>query len=544
MVPLILKGRDIAATETLPGTGATTGILAPLVLSLRGAGPAPRALILASGAEAVGKAARAYARLSRTVRDAPVFAALGEVEDAKREQRRLEKGATIVVGTADRVIDHIRRGSLAFEALSTLVIQEPGEETRADFVKDVQFIVAKFTARPQVILFLRSALTEDNELAALLHHSVILESGERVPAAAPVTSDHLALAAGGSPRPMMLARVVLGMKLPPVVALYAPRTDARSMAESLRGAGITAAVLPPGSASPAGRASADRREAILSFTRNKIDVLLVPLAATDLGGVFPSHVVLVDLPGGGGLRAGGILRDARLIALVDRGQEKDLARLEEARGVTFQKGDIPGDDAVLSGAIDRVIRRMKEEDPSVLAHLRARIRRQVPFFQRGLFSAALLRAQLPGAAAPGAPPQRPAAAPQPAPSATGPIPPRGQRGRFGRSPAAGSARAARPSEGHKAPRPEARKEGEFAQLFVSIGRNRRVFARELTELFTQKLQLGPGDIGGVRVFDKYSFVDIVPGRAEQAISLLNGTEVKGRPIAVNYAKKKEEKDQG
>jgi hypothetical protein len=69
-----------------------------------------------------------------------------------------------------------------------------------------------------------------------------------------------------------------------------------------------------------------------------------------------------------------------------------------------------------------------------------------------------------------------------------------------------------------------------------------VYARELTELFTEKLQLVPGDIGSVRVFDKYSFVDIIPSRAEEAISKLSGLEVKGRPITVNYAKKKEEKE--
>ena len=77
---------------------------------------------------------------------------------------------------------------------------------------------------------------------------------------------------------------------------------------------------------------------------------------------------------------------------------------------------------------------------------------------------------------------------------------------------------------------------------MSVGRNRRVYARDLTELFTEKLQLVAGDIGGVRVFEKYSFVDIVAAKAQDAITRLSGTEVKGRPITVNFAKKKEEKE--
>jgi ATP-dependent RNA helicase DeaD len=106
----------------------------------------------------------------------------------------------------------------------------------------------------------------------------------------------------------------------------------------------------------------------------------------------------------------------------------------------------------------------------------------------------------------------------------------------------GSDRSGRQNESQRPGKPVTGREGEFTQLFISIGRNRRVYARDLTELFTEKLQLHAGDIGGVRVFEKYSFVDIVPGKAGEAIARLSGSEVKGRTITVNYAKKKEEKE--
>jgi hypothetical protein len=92
-------------------------------------------------------------------------------------------------------------------------------------------------------------------------------------------------------------------------------------------------------------------------------------------------------------------------------------------------------------------------------------------------------------------------------------------------------------------KPYSQAAGEYTQLFVSIGRNRRVYARDLTALFTEKLTLAAGDIGDVRVFEKYSFVDIAPGRAGEAITKLSGSLVKGRTITVNYAKKKEEKEE-
>jgi ATP-dependent RNA helicase DeaD len=141
LIPAILKGKDIAA-EPAPGSGKTLGFILPLILGLRGAGLAPRAVILAPTSEEVGKIAREYARIARFVRDAPVCVPLGEIEDARREQRRLEKGATIVAGTVERVIDHIRRGSLGFDQLQTTIVEEPEGDARADFIKDVQFIFA------------------------------------------------------------------------------------------------------------------------------------------------------------------------------------------------------------------------------------------------------------------------------------------------------------------------------------------------------------------------------------------------------------------
>ena len=46
------------------------------------------------------------------------------------------------------------------------------------------------------------------------------------------------------------------------------------------------------------------------------------------------------------------------------------------------------------------------------------------------------------------------------------------------------------------------------------------------------------DIGQVKVLDNYSFVEINPDKAQMAIDSLNGTELRGRKITVNFARKK------
>lgn len=552
LVPAFLKGRDVVV-EAAAGSGRTVGVVLPLIVGLRGAGPASQALVLGAAPEDVGKVARAAARIARVVRDAPAFVPLGEIEDARKEQRRLEKGATIVAGTTERVIDHLRRGSLAFGELSCFVVFAPEGPGLPDFVKDVQFIVAKIAERRQSVLLSPSPLGEDSELLQLLRHPVTI--GAQPAAEGPVPSGaHLYVpvedAARADQRARLLARVLLAMRVPSAVVYHSTRVDGRVIADTLRASGLRAATLGSGRASR-GPATGPRRPATPS--RRGLDVLVVSLGTgplpPEVQDAAPTHVVFFDA-GGPRPAPGRVRPGASVIALVDRAQERDIARLQQAMGVTMSKGQIPGDDDVLRGAIDRIVSRLADEDAAELARLKAQIRRQVPFMKRSLFAAALLRAQLPSMSLPGASRDRPqsagvdqarsGAAPQGRPAVEGQRP---GRGRFGRNTSAGPA-PQRSSRGEPVgeTRSEARGSSAFAQLFVSIGRNRRVFARDLSALFTETLSLAPGDIGGVRVFEKYSFVDIVPGKAEEAIAKLSGTELKGRTITVNYAKKKEEKE--
>jgi ATP-dependent RNA helicase DeaD len=558
VIPLLLRGKDVAM-ESVAGSGKTVSFMLPLILGLRGAGLAPRAVILASSAAEVAKMSRAYTRFSRIVRDAPAFVPLGEIEDARREQRRLEKGATIVAGTVDRVIDHIRRGGLGFKELQILIVQEPESEARADFIKDVQFIFAKITERPQTILFSRSPLNEENDLFKLLHHPVIVDAAAPVPASVEEASGHFYAVTDGMVRSELLARIILGYGVSSAIVHYGPRVDPRRIAEALQPRGLRALVLQsgPGGGAVGPRTAAERRRVLVAFAQGEGDVLLAPhgagaLSQAEREELSPSHVIFFDLPVGGVRAAVGMGRGTTIVALADPGQEKELSRLQEAVGVAITRRDIPSNDEVLTGAIDRVLKRMQEEDVGELGRLRSLIRRQVPLLRRPLFMASLLKSLLPpgASAAPGISPRpaesgRTARAAAPVPQEVKPA-----RGRFGRNAASGPGTARSPKSTDKSTEYRGDKSaeyrsggGSFTQLFVSIGRNRRVFSRDLIALFSEKLSLAPGDIGDVRVFEKYSFVDIAPARAGEAIEKLSGTQLKGRTIAVNYAKKKEEKEE-
>lgn len=83
-----------------------------------------------------------------------------------------------------------------------------------------------------------------------------------------------------------------------------------------------------------------------------------------------------------------------------------------------------------------------------------------------------------------------------------------------------------------------KKGNKFTRLFISIGKTRRIFPKDLIDLFTTKLNLTKNQIGVVKVLDNYSFLEISSAVAERAISALSGFNYKGRRISVNYARKK------
>lgn len=78
-----------------------------------------------------------------------------------------------------------------------------------------------------------------------------------------------------------------------------------------------------------------------------------------------------------------------------------------------------------------------------------------------------------------------------------------------------------------------------ATVFVSIGRNRRVFARDLLGLFINEAGIPRERIGNIRVLASYSFVELFKEDADKAISALNDFEWRGRKLSVSYSAKKD-----
>ncbi len=77
-------------------------------------------------------------------------------------------------------------------------------------------------------------------------------------------------------------------------------------------------------------------------------------------------------------------------------------------------------------------------------------------------------------------------------------------------------------------------------IFISVGRNRRVFPRDLISLLITIAEVPRERIGDIRILDNYSFVQVFAEDVEKIIAALNGHEFHGRKLSVSYSRKKDE----
>ncbi|MDR2702676.1 MAG: DbpA RNA binding domain-containing protein [Spirochaetaceae bacterium] len=83
-------------------------------------------------------------------------------------------------------------------------------------------------------------------------------------------------------------------------------------------------------------------------------------------------------------------------------------------------------------------------------------------------------------------------------------------------------------------------EEESVRLFISIGRNRKVFTRDILALVSSMANVTRDDIGTVRVLDNFSFIQVRNSVADAVIQALNGYTFRGRNLTVNHARSRRE----
>ena len=150
-IPLLLEKKDVLG-QAQTGTGKTAAFALPLLSNLNLRQKDPQVLVLAPTRELAIQVAEAFKKYASHMKSFHVLPIYGG-QEYSGQIRGLKRGSHVVVGTPGRVMDHMRRGTLKLDKLSTLVLDEADEMLRMGFIDDVEWILEQTPKERQIALF-------------------------------------------------------------------------------------------------------------------------------------------------------------------------------------------------------------------------------------------------------------------------------------------------------------------------------------------------------------------------------------------------------
>ncbi len=286
-IPYLLEGRDLIG-QAQTGTGKTAAFALPILERLKANNLGPQALILAPTRELAMQVAEHFETLSVNRKGTNVTVLCGG-KDYRPQLKNLRDGAQIVVGTPGRILDHINRGTLQLNNLSTFVLDEADEMLRMGFIEDVETILAKLPEEKQVALFSATMPSRIRQIASrYLNDPVSVEI--KMDTATVKSIEQRFLFASQGQKPEALVRILATESYQGVIVFVRTKSSADEVAEFLQQSGHRVMAIH-------GDLTQVLRERIISqFKQGAIDILVATdVAARGLDVDRVTHVINYDM---------------------------------------------------------------------------------------------------------------------------------------------------------------------------------------------------------------------------------------------------------
>lgn len=150
-IPLFMTGQDIIG-QAQTGTGKTAAFGIPILQKIDPADRSLQAVILCPTRELAMQAADELRKFAKYMESIKVLSVYGGQEIYK-QIKNLKTGVQIVVGTPGRVMDHMRRHTMKFDNVHTVVLDEADEMLNMGFREDIETILKEMPEDRQTGLF-------------------------------------------------------------------------------------------------------------------------------------------------------------------------------------------------------------------------------------------------------------------------------------------------------------------------------------------------------------------------------------------------------
>jgi len=150
-IPALLEKKDVIG-QAMTGTGKTASFAIPAIENVNPRLKKPQVLVLCPTRELATQVAEETGKLIKYKDGIHVVPIYGG-QPIERQFRALNRGTQIIIGTPGRVMDHMERGTLNFDNIQTVVLDEADEMLKMGFVEDIETILKATPKDRQTVLF-------------------------------------------------------------------------------------------------------------------------------------------------------------------------------------------------------------------------------------------------------------------------------------------------------------------------------------------------------------------------------------------------------
>ena len=506
-IPPLLAGRDVLG-QAATGTGKTAAFALPLLhrIGRRSGDRRPvRGLILVPTRELAMQVAEAVHRYGRALdmRVLPVYGG----QSISQQLRALQRGVDVVVATPGRALDHLQRGTLKFDAVETVVLDEADEMLDMGFADELEAILAAIPRERQTALFSATMAKRILEIAKRhLNDPVRVTIARETPAPgdAPRVRE-VAYIVQRRHKPVALARVLDMDDSASAIVFCRTRLEVDELSQTLGARGYSAEALHGG-------LSQEQRDRVLRrFREGSSDILVATdVAARGLDIERVTHVVNFDVPSSPDAyvhrigRTGRAGREGVAITLAEARENRLLRNIEQHTKRKIAMESVPTvhdlrarrleqtrdalEEALVAGDLEpyrNVVESLSAEYDVVEIAAAA-----VKLADRAPGGASADEEEIPKVALP---------------------------------PLLGS------------PRPVARprtKGGDVTRIFIGAGRHAGIRPADLVGAIASEARIDSRDIGAIDIADKFSLVEVPGAAAEDIIRAIRGATIRGKKVLV------------
>ncbi|OHB24854.1 MAG: ATP-dependent RNA helicase [Desulfuromonadaceae bacterium GWC2_58_13] len=508
-IPPLLEGRDLLG-QAQTGTGKTAAFSLPLLSRLDLSVKSPQILVLTPTRELalqVAEAMQTYARHLPGFQVLPVYGG----QNMSQQLRQLQRGVHAVVGTPGRIQDHLRRGTLKLDKLTSVVVDEADEMLKMGFIEEVDQILEHTPPERQTALF---SATMPNEVlrVARRHLKDPIEIRIKSKTSTVETISQRFWQVKGLHKLDALTRILEAEEIEAMLIFVRTKIATVELAEKLEGRGFSSAPLN------GDMTQALREKTIERLKNGTLDIVVATdVAARGLDVKRISHVVNYDIPydtesyihriG----RTGRAGREGKAILFVAPRERRMLYAIEQATRQPITPMSLPSRKDITDRRItlfkEQIAEAMESQDLEFFEELIDSYQDEFDVGHRRIAATLAYLAQKD----------------KPLQLEGGPV-----------DEVSVAEPASRPS-------PVERKAGETAELSryrIEVGRIHGVEPRHIVGAISNEAQLSSNDIGQIKLYDTFSLVDLPADLPRETVRLLQDVWVCGQRLQLSVDKGK------